>query len=215
MNIHKSKGLESSVVIVINMIDDVLGFPSQMKSEDLFRYLNDNKDKNKEMIIENDYKTIAKKVMSGKAEELSESDTFYLGACTKGATAETSIVSQYYPPHTPAKKRAFCYKNSYMTFVLNKYVVTEHEEYERIIRSSAELQNQTLSEIIVSKIRAHIGKSDKELCSHFSREYNNNKAQWTDLTYRMLGIRSNRASPRRPRKTPARACGSCHRHPLR
>ncbi len=27
----------------------------------------------------------------------------------------------------------------------------------------------------------------------FNRDYNNNKAQWTDLAYRMLGIKSNRA----------------------
>ena len=37
------------------------------------------------------------------------------------------------------------------------------------------------------------GKTDKELCEMFDREYNNKKAQWIDLSYRMLGIKSNRA----------------------
>lgn len=145
------------------------------------------------LIIENDYRVIAQKVMSGKAEELSESDTFYLGACTKGATAESSIVPQFYPPHSPAKKRAFCYKSSYMTFVLNEYIITGEQTYEPLIKDVSELEGRTFSEYITSKINAYRGKTDKDLCRMFEREYNNNKAQWTDLAYRMLGIKSNRA----------------------
>ncbi len=144
-------------------------------------------------IIENDYKVISRKILDGKAEELSESDTFYLGACTKGATAESSIVPQFYPPHTPAKRRAFCYKNSYMTFVLNEYIINGAEECESVIKDVSELSGKTFSDYIKSKINAYNGKTDKELCSLFNREYNNNKAQWTDLAYRMLGIKSNRA----------------------
>lgn len=147
-------------------------------------------------IIANDYKIIADKVRSGKAEQLSESDTFYLGACTKGATAEKSIVNQFYPPHTPAKKRAFCYKNSYMTHVLNEYIIAGKNTYEpceTIIKDAKELENTTFADLIISKINAYKGKTDRELCVLFEREYNNNKAQWTDLAYRMLGIKSNRA----------------------
>ncbi len=144
-------------------------------------------------IIENDYKIIAEKIAAGKAHELSESDTFYLGACTKGATAESSIVPQYYPPHTLAKKRAFCYKNSYMTVVLNEYIVKGIATYEPVIKDASELEGKTFAEYIVAKIDAHRGKTDKQLCEQFDRDYNNNKAQWTDLTYRMLGIRSNHA----------------------
>ncbi len=144
-------------------------------------------------IIENDYKIIADKVISGKAEELSESDTFYLGACTKGATAEKSVVKQFYPPHTPAKKRAFCYKNSYMTYVLNTYIISNISHKESIIKDASELQGKTFEDLIISKINKYKGKTDKQLCDIFGREFNNNKAQWTDLTYRMLGIKSNRA----------------------
>lgn len=145
-------------------------------------------------IIESDYRTIANKIIEGKAEELSESDTFYLGACTKGATAEKSIVPQFYPPHTLAKKRAFCYKNSYMTYVLNEYIITGTETYESLIKDPSELANNSFAQLIVSRIDAYKGKSDKQLCEMFDREYNNNKAQWTDLTYRMLGIKSNNAA---------------------
>ena len=43
------------------------------------------------LIIKRDWETISQKIKNGKAHELSEGDTFYLGACTKGSTAEKSL----------------------------------------------------------------------------------------------------------------------------
>ena len=63
-------------------------------------------------IIINDYKIIIDKILQGKAHEISEGDTMYLGACTKGATAAKSLVSQRYNENVKAKSRAFCLKNS-------------------------------------------------------------------------------------------------------
>ena len=40
------------------------------------------------LIIRQDYETIIKKIKRGEAHLLSEGDTMYLGACTKGASAE-------------------------------------------------------------------------------------------------------------------------------
>lgn len=40
-------------------------------------------------IIEHDWKTIMRKVRAGRAHELSEGDTLYLAACTKGANASS------------------------------------------------------------------------------------------------------------------------------
>lgn len=145
------------------------------------------------LIIEQDYQKIVEKIQAGKAHEISESDTLYLGACTKGATAEKSTVAQYYPPHVLARKRAFCYKLSYMTYVFNNYIIQDVDTFEPIIKDVDKLKEMTFEEYIMKMIDSHIGKSDEELCSYFGREYNNNKAQWVDLVYRMLGIRSNRA----------------------
>ena len=145
------------------------------------------------LIIMSDYKVITEKIASGRAHELSESDTLYLGACTKGATAAKSTVPQYYYPYILARKRAFCYKQSYMTYVLNEYIVQDKSTYEPIIKDISVLEHSTFSEYICSLINRHIGTTDMQLCSMFNREYNNNKAQWTDLTYRMLGIKSNSA----------------------
>lgn len=63
--------------------------------------------------FKNDWLTITSKIIAGRAHELSESDTRYLGACTKGATAATSFRRQ---PNSeqPAKQRAFSFKTTYM-----------------------------------------------------------------------------------------------------
>ncbi len=144
-------------------------------------------------IIEQDYKVIADKIIAGKAHELSEADTMYLGACTKGATAAKSTVKQYYNDNVLARKRAFCYKNSYMTSVLNDYIINDIDTYEPIIKDEKDLENCTLAEYITGKINQYIGCSDEELCRIFNREYNNNKAQWYDLVFKMLGIKSSKA----------------------
>lgn len=144
-------------------------------------------------IIEDDYKVIINKIVSGKAHELSESDTMYLGACTKGSTAEKSTVPQYYNKYVLARKRAFCYKVSYMTSVLNNYIANSKDTFEPIIKDVKDLEKQTFSEYIIRKINSYVGSTDRELCTIFNREYNNNKSQWYDLIFRMLGIKSNNA----------------------
>ncbi|QNM91957.1 MutH/Sau3AI family endonuclease [Aliarcobacter cryaerophilus] len=60
-----------------------------------------------------DWNTIVSKIKDGKAHKLSESDTKYLGACTKGAKAATSFRKQ---PNSEelAKQRAFSFKTKYM-----------------------------------------------------------------------------------------------------
>ncbi len=143
-------------------------------------------------IIKNDYESIVKKIQEGKAHELSEGDTMYLGACTKGATAEKSLVEQYYGNGPKAKKRAFCLKNSYMTYVLNHYIAGSAPA-NAIIKNAEMLKGSTFEEILESTVAKYIGKSDKELCEIFGREYNNNKAQWNDLACKILGIHNEHA----------------------
>ena len=143
-------------------------------------------------IIKRDYAFIVKTIREGRAHELSEGDTMYLGACTKGATAEKSTVPQYYGDKVPARKRAFCFKNSYMTYVLNHYIVGK-EGGNAILKNAAVLKEKSFEEILEDIVSRYVGMSDKELCEMFGREYNNNKAQWNDLAYKILGIRDEHA----------------------
>lgn len=59
-------------------------------------------------IIKKDWETITKKIADGKAHELSEGDTFYLGACTKGANS-SSVRKQPFS-EILAKQRAYSFK---------------------------------------------------------------------------------------------------------
>lgn len=143
-------------------------------------------------IIKKDYAFIVNKIQEGRAHELSEGDTMYLGACTKGATAEKSTVPQYYGDKIPARKRAFCFKNSYMTYVLNHYIAGSPTN-NSLLKDASVIKEKSFEEILEDIVMKYIGMSDKELCDRFGREYNNNKAQWNDLACKILGIRDEHA----------------------
>lgn len=68
--------------------------------------------------IREDYEIITNKIKAGLAHELSESDTIYLSACTKGAGKGKDFRQQPFS-EIKAKQRAFSFKNSYMTNYFN------------------------------------------------------------------------------------------------
>lgn len=151
-------------------------------------------------IIQEDYETIVSYIQSGRADELSEGLTKYLGAATKGATAASSITTQYYPfieedgtaTHRQAKKRAFSFKRQYMDYVLHHYLMGERDDAEAVIERG-DLDDTSFEDHITGLISAHIGKTDREIAAEYGITYTGGKAQWTTLVYRMLGIRNNRA----------------------
>lgn len=144
------------------------------------------------IIIKQDYVCIMQKIASGKAHEISESDTMYLGACTKGSTAAKSIVLQI-ENKIPAQKRAFCYKTSYMTIVLNERFINAQTEQDSVVSDSSLLEKLGFDGYVQHLINKHIGKTDKELCEHFHLEYTANKSQWINIAFSLLGIKSNQA----------------------
>ena len=73
------------------------------------------------LIIKHDYEVIIDKIKQGKAHELSEGDTMYLGACRKGQKGD-SLMKQPNNPDVDAPRRAFSLKMAYMRTVL-EYVV--------------------------------------------------------------------------------------------
>lgn len=144
-------------------------------------------------IIQQDYEDIITKVREGRAHEISEGDTMYLGACTKGSTAIKSLVPQeLYAPHIKAPKRAFCFKQSYMTYLLNKYVRNQVNTYESILGNVSQLDNQTFENLIVNTINKHKGKTSIQLSKEFGVKPGS-KSFYSSLAYRLLGIKSNRA----------------------
>ena len=145
-------------------------------------------------VIEADYRLIAGLVRAGRADELSESLTTYLGACTKGATAAKSMRDQaMYAPGRRARSRAFSLKQPYMNYVLHHYVMGAPEA-ESVVTDPRELERRTLVEYVTDRINAHVGESDRDLCRMLGLVYTGNKAQWTTIAYRLLGVRGDRAA---------------------
>lgn len=142
-------------------------------------------------IILNDYKIIVDKIRSGNAHELSESDTMYLGACTKGSTAAKSLVPQYYNPAVKAKKRAFCLKNSYMTYVLNNYIIPGKTTYAESITTTDELRTRSFADILQDKLSKYVGMYEDDIAERIGVDINKgNKSYEASLIYKMLGVKN-------------------------
>ena len=140
-------------------------------------------------IIEHDFNVIKDKICAGKAHELSEGDTLYLGAATKAATSEDRREQPF--SDELAKPRAFAFKNSYMTYVLNNYIVPGKKTYESIVEGNIE---ESFEDYVVKKIDEHCGSSELELCYKYEVNIDKKpKDLGAILAYRMLGIKSNKA----------------------
>jgi DNA mismatch repair protein MutH len=148
--------------------------------------------KDLEIILE-DYNIIVEKIISGNAHKLSEGDTKYLGACTKGATAAKSLQPQYYNDEVLAKRRAFSLKQSYMTYILNNYINTGLMNYDSIF-SEEELADGDFDQKILDKINKYQGYTEKDLYDLFEIDTKTNSKQINrTLTYRILGVNTEKA----------------------
>lgn len=120
-------------------------------------------------IIEKDWETIMRKVRAGQAHLLSEGDTYYLAACTKGANAE-SVREQPFST-VPAKQRAYSLKAGYMTRILVRYIFGS-EASERVVKDWRILQEKSFDQYVVEKVSPYIGMTQAELKAHFGVESN-------------------------------------------
>lgn len=140
-------------------------------------------------IIKQDFETIVNKVKAGKAHELSEGDTLYLGACTKSSDSSKRR-SQPFSDEL-AKPRAFAFKNSYMTYVLNNYIIKSSQTYESIVTGKI---NMPFEKYVVQQISRFEGCSQRQLCNEFGIALERvPKNLGAMLAYRMLGIKGNTA----------------------
>ena len=114
------------------------------------------------LIIKQDWEVIVNKIRNGLAHEISEADTLYLGACTKGANKE-SVREQPFSEILD-KQRAYCLKSSYMTNLVRTRVM---DEYTESLISAEELHNKTFEESLYDRIKSFIGKSKTELIKKF------------------------------------------------
>ncbi|PXW86094.1 DNA mismatch repair protein MutH [Streptohalobacillus salinus] len=114
-------------------------------------------------IIKQDWNKIAEYINSGKAEQLSEGLTYYLGACTKSATGDDFTKQKHTDVY--AKPRAYSFKSKFINELINSHIIgQEHTEaISSIVKDVSELEKKTLEEIIVSRFTPYYGMKQSEL----------------------------------------------------
>lgn len=206
---NKDNSISAKERLVLNIIDYDTEYANEFKFShfwfknnklEILWYLNDeNKEKldfiitNEVLLdlslsedikqIEKDYYFITNKIKQGKAHELSEADTMYLGACTKG-TDSKDLRSQPFS-NIPAMRRAFCFKNSYMTQLVRKYI-GNYENVEKLLSNT----KLSFDEYISNIINKYIGKSQKELMTEFNID-STAKNLNSIIISRMFGVKGN------------------------
>jgi len=132
-------------------------------------------------IIRQDWEKIINKIKSGKAHELSEGDTFYLGACRKGW--KESPRSQPFSS-IKASQRAFSFKTKYMSSILRRI-----EDSEKIITNVSELKKKSFEEIVYNRFRPFLGLDINDIEKKLQVKLNKEaKGYYATLARRMIGV---------------------------
>lgn len=133
-------------------------------------------------IIKKDWEYIIQKIKDGKAHEISEADTMYLGACTKGANKESKREQPF--SDIKAMQRAFCFKTSYMTGLVRKYI-GNYENVEKILKGTEE----SFSDFIENVINKYKGKTQSELMKELNID-STAKNVFSMIISRMFNVKS-------------------------
>jgi DNA mismatch repair protein MutH len=168
------------------------------KKKDLLDYLiklvDDWKYSNQDLlIIQQDWEIINQKIKDGKAHELSEGDTFYLGACTKGSTAEKSLREQPFN-EIKAKQRAYSLKQGYVNHIIANIAQEGKTVYGKILTQETIFERLTsIEEIVISKFEPFYGQTPVEIEKYFNLKLNRAaKSYFASLTKAILGISLNK-----------------------
>lgn len=138
-------------------------------------------------IIKQDWNYINQKILEGKAHELSEGDTMYLGAAPKGANAMS--IGPQPGSNTMAKDRAYTLKPSYMNRIIKQQLLGEKVHSLLDIR---EIKENTFEMVIKSKLEKYIGYSATKLVALLNLKTNiKAKSVYSTIVNQLLGSKSN------------------------
>ncbi|MGL4989459.1 MAG: Sau3AI family type II restriction endonuclease, partial [Cetobacterium sp.] len=140
-------------------------------------------------VIEQDWNLIVNKIKLGKAHEISEGDTLYLGACTKGASSNSKRTQPF--SEELAKQRAFSFKRSYMDIVYEE-LLTKHS----LNLVSIKDKDLSLQKTLENIFNPFIGKTAYEIEQFFEIELDLSKNKvpkqyYSMLSNKILGTESN------------------------
>lgn len=128
------------------------------------------------LIMKQDYEKIIDKIKAGKAHELSEGDTTYLGACRKGQKGDADVTYTLLdgtPAAISAPKRAFSLKTQYMRTILDFAKRTGGQGtyntsalvggYKPQLIEESELLEKSFEDILLDRFEPYYGKTYDEL----------------------------------------------------
>jgi DNA mismatch repair endonuclease MutH len=114
-------------------------------------------------IIQRDWEYILGKIANGTADELSEGDTLYLGACTKGATGASR---RRLSSGELVKPRAFALKQGYMRIILHKYILGKQLAAEPFLKTRVQKSRAgDFEALIISRFEPFIGKKSTQIAA--------------------------------------------------
>lgn len=137
------------------------------------------------LIIKKDWEFIVNKIKNGQAHNLSEGDTQYLGACTKGAN-KNSLRTQPFSEEL-AMQRAYSLKQSYMSALVRQIISNE-----KLVQFSnvEELKDKTIEELLHNRFDAFIGMTMEEMANHLNIKINpKNRSAVPNLISALLGVK--------------------------
>lgn len=140
-------------------------------------------------IIRQDWEKIKAKIKEGKAHEISEGDTNYLAACTKGATGKTVRTQPF--SGIPAKQRALSFKQKYVNFIY-KELSQQHIDSEKIIKDIdiKELKKGIpFEQIVIGRFQPYLNKSIEKICESLHLNLSEAKNRYDLITREILGIK--------------------------
>ena len=160
-------------------------------------------------IIMDDWMIIHNKILAGKAHEISEGDTLYLAACTKGSKAGAEMRVQ---PNSKelAPQRAYSIKSKYVNTIIldslnhpetyqglflsekqKKKILKAQEDAESVVRSVADYnKDETFEQLIERKFSAYYGKTITEIERILNVSIKPSKKMAYDVCLAILGVKS-------------------------
>jgi DNA mismatch repair protein MutH len=146
-------------------------------------------------IIKEDWEAIVKKIRDGKAHEIHEGETLYLGACTKGVGHGKDLRRQPFSD-TLAKQRAFSLKQKYVNLVIDRWTGTIIDtEVQSIVKTTDEyIGDETFEDLVLRKFRPYIGKTIQQIHGSLGLDINPKaKNYYATVTLRILGVKAKKA----------------------
>lgn len=162
-------------------------------------------------IIKDDWTVIHNKILAGKAHELSEGDTFYLAACTKGSKAGAEMREQ---PNSSEKapQRAYSIKSKYINSIIldslkhpemfNDVYMSEKQrqkiemaiaDTESIVRDVKDYQeDETFEQLIERKFKKFYGKTIAEIEVETGVNLGQSKSMAYNACRAILGVKANK-----------------------